>query len=149
MGKVARGEDFILVDDGFEREAIPRSLCDRCGVEVHNALAASLYDGHKVIGALIFVNCDVLSEKYELNDEMTSPFDSLTSPDILWLENLATPGGSFMILLKFNYYKLQRKRLREVRFVSLIARQLGRGISVVIDRKVEPQQERLMSIGRC
>ena len=150
MGKVAsRGEDFILVDDSFEREAIPRSLCDLCGVTVDNALAASLYNGQKVIGALIFVNCDVLSDEGERSEssEALKP----VSAESDWLDHLARRGGSYSdfdrVDLTVERERLQ-KRLRALRFVSLIARQLGRAISIVLDRQMEQQQARLMSIGQ-
>ena len=149
MGKVAsRGEDFILKGETFEREAIPRSLCDLCEVEVTNALAASLYDGSRVLGALVFVNCDVLEEPNEAslstNDDFNSDLD-----DLSWLDSLAEQGGSFEHFdeVPLNN-ELHQDRLRALRFVSLIARQLGRGISVLLTRQVEQQRSRLMSIGQ-
>ncbi len=148
MGKVAsRGQDFILVDDSFEREAIPRSLCDRCGVDVHNALAASLHDGNKVIGALIFVNCDVLSETVDADED--HPFDMTNTSEQHWLEILASFGGGYSGFDQVELSKDKRqKRLRALRYVSLIARQLGRGISAMLARKVEQQEARLSAIGQ-
>ena len=152
MGKVAsRGQDFILVDDSFEREAMPRSLCDRCGVDVHNALAASLHDGTKVIGALIFVNCDVLSETTEAEyEEGKQNLELLNGSDEdSWLEILANQGGGYSEFDQVELTKDKRqKRLRALRYVSLIARQLGRGISAALARKVEQQEARLSAIGQ-
>lgn len=149
MGKVAsRGQDFILVDDTFEREAIPRSLCDMCGIDVHNALAASLYDGQKVIGALVFVNCNVLMETDGRIAHPTLP-TSNAKEETTWLDMLESQGGSYS---EFDQVEIpdemQRKRLRALRYVSLIARQLGRGISAALARKVEQQEARLMAIGQ-
>lgn len=152
MGKVAsRGEDFILVGDTFEREAIPRSLCDRCGVEVVNALAASLFDGNRVIGSIVFVNCDVLED--ELSTEEPSEeelnLEARLNSDSSWLDSLAELGGSFE---HFDEVPLSNEtyqdRLLALRFVSLIARQLGRGVAAAMKRRVEEQQTRLMSIGQ-
>ena len=117
MGTVAsRGEDFILVDDTFEREAIPKSLCDMCGVDVHNALAASLHDGQKVIGALIFVNCAVLSEQ-DPSSESSDSLRPVITDERSWLETLAIKGGSYSDFDTVELFDERRqKRLRALTF---------------------------------
>jgi signal transduction histidine kinase/putative methionine-R-sulfoxide reductase with GAF domain len=162
MGKVAsRGEDFILVNDSFEREVIPRALWDRCDIEVNNAFAASLYDGTRVLGALVFVNCDVLNKHSEgLDDHQDHDESDNTSLDQTYDEDdsksdemhtLAERGGSYS---HFDAVQIRAEvdaledRLRGLRFVSLIARQLGRGISTLMRRQEEEQRSRLMSIGQ-
>ena len=150
MGKVAaRGEDFILMDDSFRSEVIPQQLWYQSDIVVKNALAASLFDGTRVLGALVFVNCDVLESPSDVEDEPQLRANSIDDPD--WLQSFAVRGGSYSQFDAVNIRaeaEAHQDRLRALRFVSLIARQLARGVSTLLTRQEEEQRSRLMSIGQ-